>query len=61
MLGYPTYAQESDVVSSRRYISEVLSDVDRNAKIIVPADFSAPLRRSALHELHKHLILTSDI
>ena len=59
MLRYPTYAQESDVVSSWRYVSEASSDVDRSAKNIVAADFSAPLRRSALHELHKHLILTS--
>lgn len=45
MLRYPTYAHESDVVSSWKYVSEVLSDVVRNAKHIVAANYSAPLYR----------------
>ena len=48
MLRYPTYAHESDVASSWRYVSEVPSDVDRNAKNIVAADSSAPLYRGGI-------------
>ena len=48
MLRYPTCAQESDVVSSWRYVSEALSDVVRNAKNIVAADASAPLHRDGI-------------
>jgi len=48
MLNYPTRAQKSDVVSSRKYESEVLSDIVRNAKNIVAADSSAPLYRDRM-------------
>ena len=48
MLRYPTYAQESDVVSSWKNVSEVLSDVVRNAKNIVAADSSALLYRDRM-------------
>lgn len=58
MLRYPTYAQESDVVSSWRYVSEVLSDVVRNAKNIVAADSSAPLYRGGVACIEQ--ILYSD-
>jgi hypothetical protein len=45
MLKYPTCAQESDVVSWWKHVSEVLSDIARNAKNIVAGNSSAPLYR----------------
>jgi hypothetical protein len=48
MLNYPTHAHESDVVSSWKYVSEMLSDVVRNAKNIIAADSSAPLYRDRM-------------
>ena len=48
MLRYPTCAQVSDVVSAWKYVSEVLSDVVRNAKNIIAADSSAPVHRGGI-------------
>ena len=53
MLRYPTCAQESDVVSSWKNVSEVLSDVVRNAKNIVAADSSAPLYRGGIARIEQ--------